>query len=151
MVLWLLTKLALVAVGKSCGCFIVDKVVGVLGLGQMELVVVVVCEMWLLVVDGWCVVVLGLVVVGSVVVALETLLWLFGGGVVHQFFLQTSHCPYLHGLFCKGWCTTQSYWHFTNTYARLTILLTICTAGFTSICAFLALLTLSLFLLFYSG
>ena len=85
MVWWLLEKLALVVVGKSCCCCLVGKVESVLGVGQMELVVVVVIvvsEKWLLVEDGWCVVVLGLVVAGSVVVA-----WLLGCGVVHQFLL----------------------------------------------------------------
>ena len=53
---WLVAKLALVVVGKSCGFCEVGEVVGLLVANYMELMVVVGCGMWLLVEGGWCMV-----------------------------------------------------------------------------------------------
>ena len=83
----------------------VGKVLGGVGLGHMEPVMVVVigvCELWLVVANGWCVVVLELDVVGGAVVAGKRYCFCLA---VHQFFLQNTHFPYLHGWFYKGWCT----------------------------------------------
>ena len=72
MMWWLLVELAVVVVAQSCGYCVVGKVLGGVGLGHMEPVMVVVfgvCELWLGVANGWCVVVLELDVVGGAVVA----------------------------------------------------------------------------------
>ena len=68
MMWWLLVELAVVVVAQSCGYCVVGKVLGGVGLGHMEPVMVVVfgvCELWLVVANGWCVVVLELDVVAG--------------------------------------------------------------------------------------
>ena len=75
------------------------------------------CWLWLVLVVGYAVVVLGLVVIEVVVVAVETSLCLFGGVVVHQCLTQNTKWPYLHSCFYKNLLSPAA--SFTNSCALL--------------------------------